>query len=352
MARIPEVQAIYSFDNATLGTVLLCSAIGAILAMPFTGFLTLRFGSRKLTAIAGFLFCLGIPFIAIMPSFAGLAILFFCFGMISGALDVSMNAQAVMVEKRWQKPIMSSFHAVFSVGTAIGAGSGALFARWQIGLTIHFFATAIFMLLLVLWAMTQLLPDEKTETTQESAPFQLPTKAILPLGLIAFCAMMGEGSMADWSALYMNKVLGQNESISALGFAAFATAMTIGRFGGDYAFEKWGINKALIISSLVSFFCLLLVLMSSQVLLAMIGFFGVGLGLAIIVPIVYSAAGNTEGVNTSVGISMATTIGYAGFFVGPPVIGCLADIFSLRSALFFPLALFVLMFFLAYNRKK
>jgi len=352
VARIPEVQQRYGFDNATLGAALLCAAVGALLAMPFTGVLTVRFGSRVLTMAAGLIFCVAVPFISFLTTFWPLAFLFFLIGAISGALDVAMNAQAVLLEKRWQKPIMSSFHAVFSVGTAIGAGSGALFARGQVGLSVHFWVVAALGIFAVLWAMAKLPLDDPRQDTANAPTFQLPTKAILPLGLIAFCGMMGEGSMADWSALYMNKTVGQTQSISALAFGAFATAMTIGRLLGDYFTEKWGEWRMLLGSSVVSFMGLLLLIAVPQIGAVMVGFFLTGVGLAVVVPIVYSAAGNTAGVSPSVGIAMATTIGYAGFFVGPPSIGYLADVFSLRWALFFPLSLFVLMFILAYCRKK
>ena len=352
VARIPEVQQRYGFDNATLGTVLLCAAVGALLAMPFTGVLTVRFGSRVLTIAAALFFCAAVPFISLLNTFWPLAFLVFIIGAVSGALDVAMNAQAVLLEKRIQKPIMSSFHAVFSVGTAIGAGSGALFTRWQVPLGVHFWIVAALGIVAILLAMPKLLPDDPHQNTADAPAFQLPTKAILPLGLIAFCGMMGEGSMADWSALYVNKTVGQSESIAALAFGAFATAMTIGRLLGDHFTQKWGEWRMLVGSSLVAFLGLLLLIAVPQIAAVMVGFFLTGVGLAVVVPIVYSAAGNTPGVSPSVGIAMATTIGYAGFFVGPPSIGYLADAFSLRWAFLFPLGLFVLMFILAYSRKK
>jgi MFS family permease len=353
VARLPEIQNLYGVSNATLGTILLCSAAGAISAMPFAGLLTVRFGSRLITIATGIAFIFLIPLIPILPNLWLLAVLFFLFGIFGGSEDVAMNGQAVYVERLYQKPILSSFHGVWSIGTALGAGFGALFAKFGIGLFTHFVLMSVLSFVLLIWAAFNLIKDgplsinaEKSENSEkeaESTAFRLPTKAILPLGIIAFCGMTGEGAVGDWAAIFMHKVIGKDEAFSALAFGSFATAMTIGRLTGDYFTEKYGKRKQLIISSLLSILGLALALSFNNPWTVLLGFFIVGLGLATVVPIVYSTAGNTEGVSPSVGIAMATTIGYSGFFVGPPTIGYLADLFSLRIGLLFVLALFLIM---------
>ena len=158
--------------------------------------------------------------------------------------------------------------------------------------------------------------------------------------------MSGEGAMADWSAIYLNKVVGQSEYFSAIGYGVFATAMTIGRVFGDYFTERMGKYKLLIYNSIFSVSGLAIVLIFATTGATLIGLFLVGIGLATIVPIVYSSAGNMKGIDPSVGIAMATTIGYTGFFVGPPMIGFLSDVYGLRIGLGFVLVLFVAMLFL------
>jgi predicted MFS family arabinose efflux permease len=351
VARIPELQRLYGFDNSTLGTILLFMAGGAVLAMPFAGVFMHHFQSKQVTSVATILQSMMIPLIPHLSHFWIIAFVFVGIGAMGGAFDVAVNGQAVLVEKRWGKTIMSSFHAVFSIGMALGAGSGALFAKLGVDLGTHLLIIAVFSITLAVWAMFQLLPDDPVEgASTEGGGFQLPTKEILPLGIIAFCGMTGEGTMMDWSALYMNKVVGENESTSALAFGSFATAMTIGRLIGDYNTMKFGKRKLLIINSLVAIFGLAFALMFPFKWTVMLGFFFVGLGLATVVPIIYSTAGSTEGVKPSVGIAMATTIGYAGFFVGPPVIGYLADIFSLRGGLGFTMILFFTMLYLVYKQ--
>ena len=362
VARLPEIQSLYGVSNTTLGTILLCSAAGAMSAMPFAGLLTVRLGSRLVTIITALAFVVLIPLIPILSNLWLIGGLFFLFGVFGGSEDVAMNGQAVYVERLYERPILSSFHGVWSVGTALGAGFGALFAKFGIGLFLHFMLMSALSLALIVWASSHLIKDgplsinaEKSENSDrdaENATFRWPTKAILPLGIIAFCGMTGEGAVGDWAAIYMHKMIGQDEAFSALAFGAFATAMTIGRLTGDYFTEKFGKRKQLIISSLLSIFGLALALASMSPWTVLAGFFIVGLGLATIVPIVYSTAGNTEGVSPSVGIAMATTIGYSGFFIGPPTIGYLADAFSLRIGLLFVVLLFAVMLIFVIKKIK
>jgi MFS family permease len=362
VARLPEIQKLYGVSNATLGTILLCSAAGAISAMPFAGLLTVRFGSRLITIATGIAFIFLIPLIPILPNLWLLAGLFFLFGVFGGSEDVAMNGQAVYVERLYQRPILSSFHGVWSIGTALGAGFGAFFAKLSIGLFTHFALMSAMSFGLLFWAAFNLIKDgplsinaEKSENSEqeaESVAFRLPSKAILPLGIIAFCGMTGEGSIGDWAAIYMHKVIGKDEAFSAMAFGAFAIAMTLGRVTGDVVTEALGKRKHLIYSSLCAIFGLAFALAFNNPWTVLAGFFIVGLGLATIVPIVYSTAGNTEGVSPSVGIAMATTIGYAGFFVGPPTIGYLADAFSLRIGLLFSLLLFVVMLMFVIKKIK
>ncbi len=363
VARMPEVMDIYNVSYGTLSTLLLFTAAGSLTAMPFAGIVSAMFGSRRITGVLGILFCLIIPLIPQFTNLWMIRFMFFMIGVIAGGLDVAMNGQAVFVERLWKRPIMSSFHAVFSMGTALGALSSSKFTKYHIPLTEHLAIIAFFGMILNAWAAFNLVHDKPQKDKNIHNPdasgtegggvgLRLPTAAILPLGLIAFCGMTGEGSMADWSAMYMNKIVGKDLSFSALAFGSFTTAMTIGRFFGDGLLEKMGKRKLLIYNSLAAIFGLSLSLIFINPYMVLLGFFVTGLGVATIVPIVYSSAGNTEGVPPSVGIAMATTVGYAGFFVGPPVIGFIADLFDLRVGLLFSLFLFCVMLGLVLKKIK
>lgn len=353
VARLPELQAKFGFSNSLLGTVLLCNAAGAITAMPFAGIFVNRFGSRGVTIAMALFFCLVFPLLPLLNTLWVIIPVFFTMGICGGSMDVAMNGQAVFVERMYGKHILSSFHAVFSGAMGIGANIGALCAQWQTPLTWHFIMVSVFCLVVSLWAIFNLVDDTASDFIshtegegEEDVKFRLPTKAILPLGIIAFCGMIGEGSIADWSANYLNKVVGVDEGFAALGVASFAWAMFLGRLIGDFLIREFGKRKVLVVSCSISVIGLALTLSIVNAWVALAGFFLVGLALSNVVPIIYSSAGNTEGVPPSAGIAMATTVGYAGFFVGPPVIGYLADIFSLRVGLLFTLFLFIIMFYL------
>lgn len=354
-SRIPELQAFFGLSNSQLGTLLFVHAAGALFAMPLSGWLVTKYGSMNINRIAAILFCMIISLLTAFQNVWIASIFFLLLGATSGATDVSMNGQAVFVERAYNKPIMSSFHAVFSIGMALGAASGALFTHLKWQLFPHLLLAAILGTIIAIIAGFNLVNDTPSPSKQKEVKKRgllLPTKAILPLGIIAFCGMTGEGSMADWSALFMNKVVGGSEFFGAIAFGTFATAMTLARIFGDYFTLKLGKRKLLIFDCFIAIIGLSMALFFASTWMTLVGFFLIGLGLATIVPIVYSTAGNINGVEPSVGIAMATTIGYTGFFVGPPTIGFLADHFGLRVGLCFTLVLFFIMLFFVFNLQK
>lgn len=351
LSRLPELQQYFDMSNAQLGRLLLFFSAGSLIAMPFTGVLAVRFGSKNITAFGALTTCVLMALIPIFPSALTLLPFFMCWGAMAGALDVSMNGQAVMVEKLYGRPIMASFHAMFSIGTATGAAIGAVFADHKIMFAHHFMFVSIFSFFAVIWASRNLVNDLHKAPENGSSPsagIRLPTRAILPLGVIAFCGMSGESCLLDWSAIYMHKIVGREVGFAAVALTAFTTAMTIGRFAGDFLTLKLGKRRLLLISSTMAFFGLSFSLIFINSYAVLFGFFIVGLSLASIVPIIYSTAGNTVGVLPSVGISMASTIGYAGFFVSPPIIGYIADATDLRWGMGYTLILFLVMLVLVY----
>jgi fucose permease len=350
VARLPRVQEVYGLDHGDLGIVLLMAAIGAFLAMPFAGWVITRQGSRRVTAVSALLLCMVVPLLAVFPDRYSLMAAFFGLGIMTGLMDVAMNAQAVEVESRKQKPIMATFHALFSAGMMLGAGSGALFTRLDSSLLLHFGVVSGLSLLLAGWGIRGLLVDPPQKTADSGPAFRLPDASLLGLGLIAFCSMLGEGAMADWSTNYLLKVTHSPEATAPLGLAAFSLAMMLGRFLGDWARNVWGDSRLLIFSGLLSVLGLGLTLGILQPWVGILGLFLVGLGLATVVPIAYSTAGRTPGISPGVGISMVTTIGYSGFLFGPPAIGFVADWMGLRVSLGMIFLLFVLMLGLSLNR--
>ncbi|MCB0636299.1 MAG: MFS transporter [Lewinella sp.] len=344
VARLPRLQEDFGMDHGDLGMVLLSSSIGALVAMPLTGRIIVRTGSRRLTTVMLFVFVALHPLLPLMPGYGALLAVFFLLGLSSGSLDVAMNAQAVLVEQVNRKPIMASFHAIFSAGMVLGSLTGAGFASLGLGLPPHLLIAATLCLAAAVWATRHLITDHRTASaTQEPVERATFRPELVLLGLIAFCSMLGEGAMADWSTNYLEKVAGANRYWAPIGLGAFATAMTAGRFLGDYARLRFGDQRLLRSSAVLAAGGLGLALAWPAPPVVAIGFFLVGAGLATVVPIAYSVAGSLPGMAPGVGISMVTTIGYAGFLLGPPIIGFLGDWQGLRVGMSFVFFLFLLM---------
>ncbi len=351
-SRLPRIQDQFGIDNGLVGLVLLSSSIGALLAMPFTGWLIIRNGSRRITIFSAFFYCSLIPLIPWMPHLWALIILFFLLGISSGMLDVAMNSQAVMVEKELNKPIMTSFHALFSIGMMAGAIGGSLFTKLDAGLFIHFAIITGISLITVFIARYYLIHDKPAVRAVEGPAFRLPNAAMVSIGIIAFCSMLGEGAMADWSTNYMENVAQASPALAPIGLSAFALAMTIGRLFGDGARIRFGDRKLMVVCGLIATAGLTLAIAFVHPFAVITGLFIIGIGLSAIVPIAYSIAGHTRDLPPGVGLAMVTTVGYSGFLFGPPIIGFIANWQSLRIALGLVVVLFIVMTYLGFRRRS
>jgi MFS family permease len=355
VSRLPRIQELYGADNGTIGTVLLAQSIGAVIAMPFTGWIIIQNGSRRITLFAAFMYSAIVISIPFMGSIMALLALYFLMGIITGIFDVAMNSQAVMVEQQYGKPIMTSFHAFFSIGMALGAWCGALFSELKVDLSQHLFVVASAAVIVALWVSRNLIHDKPVRDTKSNDPlFRLPSPTLISIGVITFCCMLGEGAMANWSVNYMENIVHSSKTLAPIALSAFATAMTIGRLLGDRVRLAIGDKKLIVLGGLVSTAGLMVALFLPNDYSAITGFFLVGLGLSTIVPIAYSIAGNAKGLPHGVGLAMVTTVGYSGFLFGPPIIGFLADWYSLRFSLVVVTGLFITMTILGlkYNPHK
>jgi MFS family permease len=353
VSRLPRIQELYSADNGTIGLVLLSSSIGAVSAMPFTGWAIIKNGSRRITIVAALAYCAIVPLIPFMPNVIALIGLYFLMGISTGMLDVAMNAQAVMVEQIYKKPIMTSFHALFSIGMMLGAWSGALFIDLGYDLGYHLLIVGSASIVAVWWANRNLIHDKPDPLAHHDGPlFRLPNQALISIGIITFCGMLAEGAMSDWSVNYMQNIAKASKTLAPIGLSAFATSMTLGRLFGDRIRMLLGDKKMIILGGLLAVSGLTLALAVPHPYVSISGFFLVGLGLSSIVPIAYSIAGNTKALPSGVGLAMVTTVGYSGFLFGPPVIGFLADWYTLRIALGVVALLLVLMTLLGLKYKS
>lgn len=338
VSRIPAIQAARGLGNGALGLSLLAVAIGAVISMPLAGVLLVRYGSARICRVAAWLYAAGLPCMAFNTSPAFFIFLLATFGVCHGALDVGMNSQAVEVEKRYNRPIMSSFHALFSTGGLVGAAAGGFMASLGMEPLAHFAVIALLVGAAMFFVLPNLLnaggDQARTAAVQtKQSGFPWPSRGLIALGVVALCVMMGEGAMADWIAVYLRNNLGTRESIAAIGYATFSLAMAGGRFGGDYLTSRLGPVQMVRLGGVLATVGVLLALLFSNSAVALIGFALVGAGFSTGVPIVFTATGNVPGVAPGVALSSVTTVGYLGFLIGPPLIGFAAELMGLRLAL-------------------
>ncbi|MCC5670318.1 MFS transporter [Nostoc sp. CHAB 5784] len=332
VARIPTIQNKLGLSNGALGVALLGMSIGAVVFMPITGGVIARVGSRPITKIAAIAYCMALPLQALAPNLVLLTVALAVFGAFNGAMLVAMNTQGFAVEQRYHRPIMSSFHGILSSGCMVGAISGGVMASLGVTPVVHFIFTALFLGMVVVFASHWLLPSSFDSATQKPM-FVLPTRSLIFLGVVAFCVLLGEGAMADWSAIYLQKVLKTEPGIAAAGYAVFSLAMAVCRLTGDRLIQYLGSVWMIRLGGIIAAVGLGISLVTAQPIVAIIGFACVGVGFSSIVPITFSAAGHTPGMTPSLAIAAVTTAGYFGFLLGPPLIGFTADLLTLRAAL-------------------
>lgn len=328
-SRIPDIQNKLHLSDAGLGGVLLALPVGLMMSLPISGWLVGRFGSRQLVITGAILYPLTLILLGIAGSTLQLVFGLFLFGLFSNLINIAMNTQAVGVETLYGKSIMASFHGLWSIAGFSGALIGTFFVSAGLSPLIHFSIVCGMSVLLVLVSYKYTMPHDNAGSKSQ-ALFVKPDKRILILGLIAFCCMLCEGAMADWSGVYFKKVVHAPDSYTTLGYLAFTSTMALGRFVGDWLVTKFGIKKMLQMSGVIITAGLLIAVIFPYLLTAAIGFFLVGFGVSSVIPIVFGSAGRSTTMSPSTALATVSTIGFLGFLIGPPVIGFIAQAINLR----------------------
>lgn len=348
-SRIPAVQARLGLDDGRLSIALLCFAAGAICGMAVLGRLVDRFGSAAVMIPAA----VGEGLLLIPPAFAPdlplLCLALFAFGCIHGTLNIAMNADAIQVQKAWGRQIMSSFHAVYSIGGFIGSAVGGLFARADQSAGTTFACVGILVVTLAGWTARWALPAglrpvEERKPAPEAGRWRARFPAdLLFLGLLAMCALVGEGTAADWSAVYMHDNLKAGAELATAAFSAFAVMMTVGRIFADRLARAFGPVRLVRYSGVLASAGMLAALAVGRPLAGVLGFACLGAGMACIAPQVFSAAGNRDPAQAGAALSLVVSIGYVGFLIGPIIIGGVSTVVGLPVTLTIPalLVLFV-----------
>jgi hypothetical protein len=325
-AAIPRVKADLALSDARLSVALLSFAAGAIVAMSLMGLFAHRLRSGPASVIAGFAFAGALVALGFARSLESLSAATFLAGMTSGAMDVAMNASASDVERRWGRPIMSSFHAAFSLGGAAGALLGGRLGERGAGLDL--LGPALLSSLFVAVALPFLAREGGGFS---GAAFAAPSRRLLPLAALAFVLLATEGAVGDWSGTYLARS-GVAPGAAAAGYVAFSLLMIIGRTVGDGIVGAVGPRATVGLGALIAAVGLAVGAVWPGLVGGVIGFGLVGAGLANVIPVLFSVAGRT-GSSSAVGVAAAATSGYAGLLIGPVVIGAVASAVGLRSAI-------------------
>ncbi|HCL84447.1 MAG TPA: MFS transporter [Chitinophagaceae bacterium] len=328
-SRIPDIQAKLQLNSAALGGVLLCLPVGLITSLPVAGFLVAKYGSRIIVMTAAILYSATLPMLGLANSTTQLMITLFVFGFGGNLFNISVNTQAVGTENLYHKPIMASFHGLWSMAGFTGAAVGTLMVHLRIIPPYHFLCiTALAVVILIIFSGKLIRKD--FNRNQKQPLFAKPDKSILNFGLIAFCSMICEGAMFDWSGIYFAKVVKPDPTLVTVGYTAFMCTMATGRFIGDWVAFRLGMKKMLQLSGILTASGLLLAVFFPQFITATTGFLIVGAGVSSVIPMIYSAAGRSQAMSPGVAIAAVSTIGYLGFLFGPPFIGFIAQATSLR----------------------
>jgi MFS family permease len=331
--HIPAFKQKFQLSDSSLSVVLLAVAAGSIVSMPIVGQMVRHFGSRCCIAVSLACLALCLVFIALAPSLILFVIAALLFGAAKGGVDVGINAQAVVVEKCYGQPIMSSFQALWSVGGL--AGGFLTSATLGLGSTplTNLVCVGSLIVLLDLLYSPHLVSDASLPEGKGAKRFRLPGKALLYVAILTFIALFSEGALQDWAAVYMRQVVAVPVSVAAVGYAGYSTAMALGRFLGDRIVAFFGERFVMRLSGALIIVGLVAALLVPSPISAIAGFAVAGLGNSNLVPILFSAAGRDPILGPGPAIATVTTLGFFGFLIGPTVIGMMSTFFGLPVAL-------------------
>jgi len=327
---VPFAKARLGIDEGVLGLLLLCLGVGSVLAMGLTGVLSARHGPRPIIVLSGLLMAAATPFLAVAATPLTLALALFAFGAGLGSLDVAMNIHAVEVEKGDDKPLMSGFHALFSIGGFAGAGMVTLLLSLGLSPLICALTSAAVVAGAVFLAWPRLMVSAPAE---EGTPlFAVPRGIVLLLALLAAVTFLTEGAILDWSALLLTGAGLVPLSQGGVGYIVFALAMTTGRLVGDAVTARIGDFRTLFWGGIVALAGFGVLLLVPVPVLAISGFVLIGLGASNIVPVLFRLAGSQTAMPSALAVAAITTTGYAGILVGPAGVGAVAHVVGLPAA--------------------
>ena len=333
-SRIPDIKSALHLSEAALGTLLFAMPIGQLFAMPFSGKIVTRYGSRAITILGLILYAACLPLIGLATEKWQLAVGLFLFGLFGNFCNIAVNTQGVYTQQLFDKPIIGSFHGSWSLAGFCGALTGLLMLALELSVFQHFIVAFTFVLVIIATSQKFIIKAKSKQEAEKSTYsfWKNPDKNLLLLGLICFCGMASEGIMFDWSGVYFKEIIKAPGALVVLGYTTFMISMASGRFLSDFLVARYGARKVLIISGLVISTGLYTAVLLPYIIPCTIAFMLVGFGVSNVVPIIFNVAGNNENVPTGIALTIVTSISFLGFLMGPPLIGYIAELTSLKHS--------------------
>jgi MFS family permease len=345
-SRIPQVKDKFQLNEAELGAVLFMLPLGALAALPFSGWLVHKLSSKWMSIVTALVYTVLLYLIATATTIFSLSVVLFGFGLMGNFGNISMNTQGISIQHQINKPILSSLHAMWSIGAFSAAAVSGWTMRMGYSTSIHFLIVSLMAAFIIIVGSFHLIPDEGLGD-ETSKVFVLPNRKLVLLGIICFCVAMSEGAMADWSSLYYRQIIHQLNTISTTGYTAFAMCMAAGRLAGDRLVQSFKHATVLKANGILILTGMTLSLSFDYPMTVMIGFALVGFGVSSVIPIVYMLAAKSKDMAPSAALAAVSSVGFTGFLVGPPLIGFIAHEIGLRMALIIVALLGAMIFLLS-----
>ncbi|WP_348823934.1 MFS transporter [Flavobacterium aestuarii] len=334
-SRIPTIKAALHLTDGQLGSILFALPVGQLTMMYFSGKLVTRFGSHRVLPLAISMYAISLTNLGLAQNAWQLALGLYVFGLSGNLTNISVNTQGIYTEGLFRRTIMSSFHGMWSLAGFTGALAGLGMLALELTTYTHFLIVAGVAFLLIILNYKLLIKAKETVKPEKKKGFRKPDQALVSLGVIGFCSMASEGIMFDWSGVFFKDIVKAPGALIILGYTSFMIMMASGRFFGDKLINKYGRKKVMQISGIMISSGFFTAVAFPYIIPSMLAFMVIGLGVSTVVPTLYSIAGKHPTIPTGEALTTVSSVSFLGFLMGPPVIGHIAELSSLRFSFAF-----------------
>jgi len=348
VSRIPDFKSELDISNGILGAALFCASLGVLAALRPTSKAAAKYGSGPVVKYSAFTLALAVPLVGLLFNLPWFIFSLFIYGVLSSIHDLSINAHAAALENKAGKRVMSTFHAMWSIGGLLGGVIGGVLASINVSIQIHAFIIGSFIVLVALFTRNWFLPAEADQHIIEKHKKRKTPRRFLILGLLGLCGALGEGAASDWGGVLARETYEASALMSALPYVFFSATMVIGRLSGDFLAHKFGVVRLLTWSGFIAGIGLTAGLFAGNIYGVIIGWFLFGIGISTVIPMMISATGTLANekypgqVSAAEGVALVTGVAYFGFVIGPPLIGFISEIVTLRWAMLLPAVLAII----------